>query len=347
MIKVAINGFGRIGRLFFRQALSEPNIKIVAINDLGNFENLVYLLKYDTVYRGCPAEIRGLKRSEQGTERCYLSVDNREIAFLREKEPAALPWKELDIDVVVESTGVFESFEKAAAHLEAGAKRVVLTAPAKDLEGAAGGKTVLMGLNDGEIKTVKLTSNGSCTTNAVAAVMAVLSKEPGIAKAILNTIHAATATQAVVDSAVKGNDWRRGRAAGQNLIPSTTGAALAVSRVVKELENKFDGIAIRTPVICGSLADITFVAKRKTSVAEINGILKKAATKPSMKGILAVSEEPLVSTDIIGDENAGLVDLSFTKVVDGDLVKLLVWYDNEWGYVATLIKHILKAGENL
>lgn len=348
MLKVAINGFGRIGRLFLRQAADEPNIKIAAVNELGNLENLIYLLKHDSVYRDFPAaEICGLKKNEDGTERHYLAIDGREILFLREKEPANLPWGKLDIDIVIESTGVFESFEKAAAHLRAGAKRVVLTAPAEDAEGTAGGKTVLMGLNDGELKTVKLTSNGSCTTNAVAPVMAILSKEPGIAKAVLNTIHASTATQTVVDSAVKGNDWRRGRAAGQNLIPSTTGAALTVGRIVKELENKFDGIAVRTPVVCGSLADITFMAKRKTSAAEINDLLEKAAVKPSMKGILAVSEEPLVSTDIIGDENAAIVDLSFTKVVDGDLVKLLVWYDNEWGYAATLIKHILKAGNEM
>ena len=341
MTKIAINGFGRIGRLFFRQAINEPSLEIVAINDLGDLANFAYLLKYDTVYRNFPGEI---KTKTKGTEN-YLVVDEKEIRFFQEKDPFSLPWKELDIDVVVESTGVFESFEKAKIHLEVGAKRVVMTAPAKDPEGTSNGKTVLAGINEEDLKTANLTSNASCTTNAVIAIMSVLSKNPGVAKAILNTAHAYTATQTLVDGPVKGKDFLRGRAGAQNLVPSTTGAALAVTRVLKDLEGKFDGIAIRTPIVCGSLADITFVAKRKTSVEEINEILKKAAANPALKGILAISEEPLASSDIIGDENAATVDLSFTKVVDGDLVKILAWYDNEWGYCATLVKHVLKAAE--
>lgn len=339
MTKIAINGFGRIGRLFFRQVLNEPSLEVAAINDLGDLENLAYLLKYDTVYRNFPGEISITAN--------HLVIDGKKISVLQEKDPAKLPWKDLDIDIVVEATGVFESFEKAAVHLKAGAKKVVLTAPAKDLEGTANGKTILVGVNGKDFKITNLTSNGSCTTNAVAPVMAVLSKNPGIAKAILNTVHAYTATQSIVDGPVKGKDFLRGRAGGQNLVPSTTGAALTVGRVLKELDGKFDGIAVRTPVVCGSLADITFLAKRKTSVKEINEILKKAAVAPEMKGILEVSEEPLVSSDIIGNENAAIVDLSFTKVVDADLVKVLVWYDNEWGYCATLVKHILKVAETL
>lgn len=341
--KIAINGFGRIGRLFFRQALNEPSLEIVAINDLGDLANLAYLLKYDTVYRTFPGEISTAKKGGKN----YLIVDGKEILVLQEKEPANLPWKDLSIDIVVEATGVFESFEKAAVHLKAGARRVIISAPVKDPEGTINGKTILVGLNEGEIKTTNLTSNASCTTNAAAPVMAVLSKNPGISKAVLNTVHAYTATQNLVDGPVKGKDFLRGRAGAQNLVPSTTGAALAVTRILKELEGKFDGIAIRTPVVCGSLADITFLAKQKTSVEEINEILKKAAANPEMKGILEVSEEPLVSSDIIGNENAAIVDLSFTKVVDGDLVKVLAWYDNEWGYCATLLKHILKAAEAL
>ena len=252
--KIAINGFGRIGRLFFRQALNEPSLEIVAINDLGDLANLAYLLKYDTVYRTFPGEISTAKKGGKN----YLIVDGKEILVLQEKEPANLPWKDLSIDIVVEATGVFESFEKAAVHLKAGARRVIISAPVKDPEGTINGKTILVGLNEGEIKTTNLTSNASCTTNAAAPVMAVLSKNPGISKAVLNTVHAYTATQNLVDGPVKGKDFLRGRAGAQNLVPSTTGAALAVTRILKELEGKFDGIAIRTPVVCGSLADITF-----------------------------------------------------------------------------------------
>ena len=266
--KIAINGFGRIGRLFFRQIFNNPNLNIVAINDLGDLENLAYLFKYDTVYGRFDKEIKIDK------EKNVLVVDGKTIKFFQEKEPAKLPWKDLGVDIVVESTGVFESYEKAKAHLDAGAKRVVLTAPAKDADGTLG-RTVLIGLNEGEIKEYKITSNASCTTNAASPVIAILSENPGIEKAVLNTIHAYTNTQTMVDSPVKGSDFRRGRAGAQNIIPSTTGAAIAVTKVIKELEGKFDGIALRVPVVSGSIADITFVAKRKTSVEEINEILKK------------------------------------------------------------------------
>jgi len=253
-----------------------------------------------------------------------------------------LPWKNLGIDVVIESTGVFESFEKAKAHLDAGAKRVVITAPAKDVEGTAGGKTILMGINDNELQQTVLISNASCTTNAVSPVMAVMAENPGIQKAILTTAHAYTATQSIVDSAVKGGDFRRGRAGAQNIVPSTTGAALAVTRVLKDLEGKFDGIALRVPTITGSIADITFLAKRKTSVEEINSILKKAAESDHWCEILKVTDEQIVSSDIVGEQAGAIVDLKFTKVIDGDLVKILAWYDNEMGYVSLLIKQVLK-----
>ena len=338
--KIAINGFGRIGRLFFRQAFSAGKFNIVTINDLGDIENLAYLLKYDSVYRTYDKEVKADR------EKGVILVDGKEIKFISEKDPTRLPWKELEIDIVVESTGAYESFEKTKAHIDAGAKRVVLTAPAKDYDGKLG-QTVLMGINESNLKTCVVSSNASCTTNAASPVIAVLSKNPGIKKAVLNTVHAYTNTQTIVDSPVKGSDFRRGRAGAQNIIPSTTGAAIAVTRAIKELEGKFDGIAIRVPVVNGSIADITFVAKRETSVEEINRILKDAAKSDQWKGILKVVEEQVVSTDIIGEPYGAIVDLKFTKVIDGDLVKILSWYDNEAGYVATLIKHVEEAAKFL
>jgi glyceraldehyde 3-phosphate dehydrogenase len=341
MIRIAINGFGRIGRLFFRQAFDNPQLEIAAINDLADLENLAYLLKYDSVYHAYDKEIKTDK------EKGLLIVDGRKIKFFQEKDPLNLPWKDLKIDIVVEATGVFESFEKAKVHLEAGAKKVVMTAPAKDKEGIAGGKTVLTGLNEEELKGINLSSNASCTTNAVYPVISVMAENPGIEKAVLNTVHAYTATQSIVDGPVKGSDFRRGRAAAQNIVPSTTGAAIAVTRVIKELEGKFDGVAIRVPVVNGSIADITFLAKRKTSVEEINEIFKKAAKEPRWRGILRVSEDQIVSSDIIGECCGSIVDLKFTKVIGGDLVKVFAWYDNEWGYCSMLLKHVLKVAENL
>ncbi|MEK7593129.1 MAG: glyceraldehyde 3-phosphate dehydrogenase NAD-binding domain-containing protein, partial [Patescibacteria group bacterium] len=295
--------------------------------DLGNVENLLYLLKYDSVYGSFETPIANIK-------------------FLQEKEPAKLPWKDLGIDIVIESTGVFETYEKSKAHLDAGAKRVVMTAPAKDSDSELG-QTVLIGVNEDKLKACKISSNASCTTNAASPVIAVLSENPGIQKAILNTVHAYTNTQTIVDSPVKGGDFRRGRAGAQNIIPSTTGAAIAVSRALPEFEGKFDGIALRVPVVSGSIADITFISKRKTSVEEINEILKKAAGSKKWQGILKVIDEQVVSSDIIGEPYGAIVDLKFTKVVDGDLVKVLSWYDNEWGYCATLVNHVLKAAEGL
>jgi len=329
--KIAINGFGRIGRLFFKQAFENPNFEIVAINDLGNEENLAYLLKYDTVYGRYGKEVK----AEPGA----IVVDSKKIKFLQIKDPTQLPWKDLGIDIVVESTGVFESYEGAKVHITAGAKRVVITAPAKDADGTEG-KTVLMGVNEGELKSVVLTSNGSCTTNAASPVVQIMSENPGIEKAILNTVHGYTATQGIVDGPTKGNDFRRGRAAAQNIVPSTTGAAIAVTRAVKGLAGKFDGMAIRVPVATGSVADITFISKRNVTTEEINDIFRKAANEPHWKGILKVSEDQLVSSDIIGEPFGAVVDLGFTKVVDGNLVRVLSWYDNEAGYVSTLIKHV-------
>ena len=320
MAKVVINGFGRIGRLFFRQVQDEPNLEVVAINDLGDLENLTYLLKYDTVY---------------GTFKKGLG----KVKVFQEKDPAKLPWKKLGVGIVVEATGAFDSFQKAGVHLKAGAKRVVITAPAKDEDGKDG-RTVLSGVNEKDIDSHSITSNGSCTTNAASPVIQVLSENPGILKAVLNTAHGYTATQNLVDGPSKGKDVRRGRAAAQNIIPSTTGAAVAVTRAIPQLQGKFDGIALRVPVAAGSIADITFLSKKKTSVKEINSILSKAADSSRWKGILNVTQDPIVSSDILKEPYGAIVDLSFTKVVDGDLVKVLSWYDNEWGYVTTLVRHV-------
>ncbi len=336
--RIAINGFGRIGRLFFRQAWDNKNLEIVAINDLGDVENLAYLLKYDTVYRQFGHEVKVSGNS--------IFVDGKEVKVVQEKDPAMLPWKEMKIDIAVESTGAFESFEKASAHLTAGAKRVVITAPAKDDE-RADAKTVLLGVNEELFKTCKITSNGSCTTNATSPVAAIMSETVGIQKAFLNTVHGYTATQNLTDGPTKGKDFRRGRAAAQNISPSFTGAAISVIRALPELEGKFDGVAMRVPVITGSIADFTFLAKRKTSTEEINDIFRKAAKDKRWKGILKVTEDQLVSSDVIGEPYGAVIDLKFTQVVDGDFVKVFSWYDNEAGYVSTLVGHVLKAAENL
>src|SRR3989344_1729529 len=335
MTRIAINGFGRIGRVFFRCAFGQSDIEIVAINDLGAAENMAYLLKYDSVYG--PYE----KSVESGPE--VLIVDGKEIKMMRQKDPALLPWGDLNIDIVIESTGVFETYEKSAAHLTAGAKRVIIAAPAKD----DATPTATPNVGEEFLKLNKITSAASCTTNAATPIMSALSKNPGIKKAVLNTVHAYTASQKVIDGSDNNNDYRKNRAAAQNIIPSTTGAALTATKVFPPLEGKFDGVSLRVPVICGSIIDFTFVAERPTSVEEINNILKKAAQEKQWQGILAVTEEPLVSSDILKNPNGSIVDLNMTKVVDGDLVKILSWYDNEWGYAAMLLKHVLAVSKLL
>lgn len=331
MTKIAINGFGRIGRLLFRYVQEKGGFEVVAVNDLGDLENLAYLLQYDTVYGRFEKTVEVASGS--------LVVGGKKVAVFQEKDPSKLPWGKLGVDIVVEATGAFESYEKATVHLQAGAKRVVITAPATDQD-TKEGKTVLVGVNEQDLATCQISSNGSCTTNAASSVIEVLRENPGIAKAVLNTSHGYTATQGLVDGPTRGKDVRRGRAAAQNIVPSSTGAAIAVTRAIPELEGKFDGIALRVPVVAGSIADITFVAKRRTSVEEINEILTKAAASSKWKGILKVTVDPVVSSDIIKEPYAAIVDLNFTRVVDGDLVKVLSWYDNEWGYVATLARHV-------
>lgn len=332
-IKVAINGFGRIGRAFFREAQKEGDIDIVAINDLGPVDNLAYLLKYDSVYRTAPFSVE----SKEGA----LVVDGKEIKFLSEKDPTLLPWKNLAIDVVIESTGVFNDFEKAKVHITAGAKRVVISAPAK-----GDGPTVLMGLNEDMLKTCEVSSNASCTTNSASPLITILDATVGIDSALLNTVHAYTASQLIVDGISK-KDWRGGRAGAANIIPSTTGAAIAVTKAYTLLEGKFDGISLRVPVPVGSVADITFIAKRDTSAEEVNDILRKAGKEEKWKGLFRASDEELVSSDIVGDTHAAIADLKMTRVVNKRLVKVLSWYDNEYGYTGSLIKHVQEIGKYL
>ena len=332
--RIAINGFGRIGRLFFRAAFELPDIEIVAINDLGDVENLAYLLKYDSVYRRYNKEVKADAANGK------LIVDGKEISFVQVKDPTLLPWKDMQIDITVESTGIFDSYEKAKVHLAAGAKRVVITAPAKDEDGAVG-QTVLMGVNEDHAKTCSITSNGSCTTNSASPVIQILSEALGIEKAMLSTIHAYTATQSLVDGPVRGgHDFRKGRAGAQNTVPETTGAAISVARAIPELQGKFDGVSFRVPNITGSISSIALLAKRPTSVEEVSKILSDAAASPRWQGILKVTNDQLVSSDIIGEPYGAIVPLDLIKVIDGNFVNVLSWYDNEAGYVSTLVKHV-------
>ncbi|MBI4138280.1 MAG: type I glyceraldehyde-3-phosphate dehydrogenase [Candidatus Wildermuthbacteria bacterium] len=343
-MRIAINGFGRIGRLFFRQVLREKDMEIVAVNDLGKLENLAYLLQYDSVYGKLEEKVLVEKGATGDWGK--IAVDKKSFEVFSVSDPSQLPWGKLDIDVVVEATGVFESYDKAKVHIGAGAKRVVITAPAKDEDGA-GGKTILAGVNENEIGSCAVTSNGSCTTNAVSSVIQILDEYLGVEKAILSTTHGYTATQSLVDGPVRGSDPRRGRAAAQNIVPSTTGAAIAVTRAIPKLAGKFDGIALRVPVAAGSIADITFVAKRDTTPQEVNEILVKAEGEARWKGIMKTTAEPVVSSDILKEPYGAIVDLNFTKVVGGNLVKVLSWYDNEWGYVSTLVQHVKAVARNL
>ncbi|OGD66475.1 type I glyceraldehyde-3-phosphate dehydrogenase [Candidatus Campbellbacteria bacterium RIFCSPLOWO2_02_35_12] len=342
-IRIAINGLGRIGRAFLRLAKDTPELELVAVNDIGDIENIAYLLKYDSVYGKNRFDVSATVIGADGNS--SIIFDGKKIKFLSEREPSNLPWKNLDIDIVVESTGVFSSYEKSKAHLDAGAKRVVITAPVKDSPPRGiSGETILMGVNEDKLKICDISSNGSCTTNAESPILAILNEKIGIEKALLNTIHSYTATQSIIDALNK-SDVRRGRAAAINIVPSTTGAASATIKAMPELEGKFDGIALRVPVISGSIADITFITKKNTNIDEVNGALIDAANEERWKGIFTTTKEPLVSSDIIGNTYGAIADLSFTKVVGGNLVKVLSWYDNEVGYANTLVKHIILSGK--
>ncbi len=335
--RVAINGLGRIGRAFLKIAIDNPDLEVVAVNDLGDLENLVYLLKYDSAYGPYLGKVEAIDGN--------LVINGQSIKFLQQRDPLQLPWRDLNIGVVVESTGVFESYDKAKVHLGAGARRVVISAPSKE-DSAPGitGETVLVGVNEDKLSTCQISSNGSCTTNSASPLIAILDEAIGIEKAILNTVHGYTASQKLVDGPEAG-DFRRGRAAAVNIVPSTTGAAKAVTKALPNLAGKFDGLAVRVPVVSGSLVDITFITKRATTVEEINKVLTAAAALPRWQGIFNVTNDLLVSSDILSSPYASLAQLDLTKVVDKNLVKVMAWYDNEVGYAHTLVRHVIKAGQ--
>ena len=339
MVKVAINGFGRIGRTFMRMAFNHPDFEIVAINDLGDIKMLEYLLKYDTAYGRAPFTVS----LGEGA----LIVNGKTIKVFSEKDPTLLPWGAHGVDVVVEATGFFNTYEKANAHITAGAKRVVITGPVSG-EAPAGisGATVLMGVNEGDLGTCTISSNASCTTNATSPLIGILKGSIGIEKAVLNTVHAYTATQALVDGPSK-KDFREGRSAAQNIIPSSTGAAVATTLAHTELSGKFDGISIRVPVVVGSIVDVTFIASRPTTAEEVNKILTDAALSPQWSNLFAVTNDPIVSSDIIGARFASIADLAMTRVVDGNLVKVLAWYDNETSFTHTLVAHVAAVTKHL
>ncbi len=344
-IRVAINGFGRIGRAFLKIAWENPALDIVAVNDLGSLESLSYLLKYDTVYRTWKHDVKVGEGS--------MMIDGKEVKFISEKDTTKLPWKELNIDVVVESTGLFTAYEKAKFHLDCGAKKVVISAPAKSDPSASAegfgetkGETILLGVNEEKFGTCDITSNASCTTNAASPLIGILNETLGVEKAILNTVHGYTASQSLVDGPSK-KDLREGRAAAQNIVPSSTGAAIAVTKAYPELENLFDGISIRVPVPAGSIVDVTFISKKETTAEEVNEILKKASSEPRWSKIFSVTEEPLVSSDILATSFASIADLAMTRVVGGNLVKVMGWYDNEYGYTYTLVEHVIKTGSTI
>jgi len=334
-VRVAINGFGRIGRAFLKISWERSDIEIVAVNDLGSIESLSYLLRHDTVYRNWDHLVE-----VNGTD---LVIDKKEIKFISEKDTTKLPWRELDIDVVVECTGLFTSYDKAQFHLDCGAKKVVISAPAK---GEGKGETILLGVNEEKFGTCDITSNASCTTNAASPLIGILNESLGIEKAILNTVHGYTASQALVDGPSK-KDLREGRAAACNIVPSSTGAAVATTLAYPELAGLFDGISIRVPVPAGSIVDITFISKKNTTKEEVNEILKKASTEKRWDKLFTVTEDNLVSSDILGETHACIADLEMTRVVGGNLVKVLGWYDNEMGYTYTLVEHVIKTGKTI
>lgn len=328
MTKLAINGFGRIGRLVFRAIFEEEDYEVVAINDLTDAKTLAHLLKYDSVH--------GIYKYDVEAKDGAIIVGNKEIKIFAEKDPAGLPWKELDVEIVVEATGVFRTREKAGKHLTAGAKKVILSAPAKDEIDA----TVVMGVNHKDLKPEdKIISNASCTTNCLAPVMKVLSDKFKIEQAFMTTIHSYTGDQQILDAPHK--DLRRARAAAVNIVPTTTGAAIATGKVIPELNGIIDGMAVRVPSPDGSLVDVTIVLEKETSTEEINSLMK-TASETNLKGILEYSEAPLVSTDIVGNPHSSIFD-SLSTMVKGRVVKLISWYDNEWGYsrrIVDLIKYI-------
>lgn len=332
--KIAINGFGRIGRNAFKIAYDRSDLQVVAVNDLTDTKTLAYLLKHDSNY--------GTYDKSVDFDEHHIIVDNQKIKVTAEKDPAMLPWDELGIDVVIESTGRFTKTEDAAQHLKAGAKRVVISAPAK----SEGTDTIVLGANEDKLgEAGDVISNASCTTNCISPVVAVMESAFGIAKAMMTTVHSYTASQALQDGPAK--DLRESRAAAENIVPTTTGAAIATTLVVPSLKDKFNGMSVRVPTPVVSLSDITMLLKKKVTVEEVNKALIDASQQPYYQGILAVTDEELVSSDFIGDSHSAIVDLKLTDVVDGDLVKVVAWYDNEWGYSNRLVEIVADAGKIL
>lgn len=332
--KVGINGFGRIGRNAFKIAFERSDLEVVAINDLTDTKTLAYLLKHDSNY--------GTYGHDVSYDDTNIIVDGKPVKVLAEKDPAALPWGDLGVDLVIESTGRFTLKEDAEKHITAGAKRVVISGPSK----SEGVDTIVLGANEDKIKGAShVISNASCTTNSLGAVMAILDAEFGVEKSLLTTIHSYTASQVVQDAPNK--DLREGRNAAENIVPTTTGAAIAVTKTLPQLEGKFDGLSIRVPTPVVSISDVTALVSRNVTVEEINSAFKKAAAEPFYQGILGVSEEPLVSRDYIGNSHSGVVDLLLTKVVGGNLIKIAVWYDNEWGYSNRLVELVADVGKSI
>jgi len=320
---VAVNGLGRIGSAVLKIILETPELELAAINDLLPVDNLAYLLKYDSVYGRYEKEV---KPGKDG-----LHIDGKKYRMFNEKDPANLPWKELDIDIVFECTGVFRKKEGLKKHLDAGAKQVILSAPEKTGEV----QMVVHGVNQVE-GSPDMFSCASCTTNCISPVVEVMGRRIGIKKAAMTTIHAYTSSQAIIDA--PRNKWSRGRAAAVNFVPTTTGAAQATTKVLPQYSGKFDGAAIRGPVPVGSITDLVFVTERDVTVEEVNAIFQEESQTERYKGILGVTEDPIVSTDIIKDPRASVVDLNMTQVVDGDLLKVMAWYDNEWGYASQMVR---------
>ncbi|MDO8638318.1 MAG: type I glyceraldehyde-3-phosphate dehydrogenase [Candidatus Daviesbacteria bacterium] len=348
MIKVGINGFGRIGRSAFKIALDKfsDQIEIVGINDLTSPEVLAQLLQYDSAYGRWDKEVFTDHSTSSGQAQSLI-IEDKKYPIMAEKLPANLHWRDLGVDVVLECTGRFTKEDDLRQHILAGARKVILSAPPKHTSGESGPTpeevvpTYLMGVNHDKYHGEEVISNASCTTNCIAPVMAILQEKFGILKAVMTTAHAVTAEQNLVDGPPPGgksNDLRRARAAYSNIIPTSTGAAISVTEVIPELKGKFGGRALRVPVIVGSISDITCVLGKKTSVGELNEMIKQACTEQRWKGIVTWSEKPLVSTDIIGNPFSAIVDLPLTQVVDGDLVKIMAWYDNEFGYSNRLIE---------
>ncbi|MCL5783957.1 MAG: type I glyceraldehyde-3-phosphate dehydrogenase [Patescibacteria group bacterium] len=352
MIRVAINGFGRIGRAAFKVALERfpEELEIVAINDLTDPHVLAHLLQYDSAYGRWEKEVFADFPSENPAEG-HIIIEGKKYPVFAEKIPVNLHWRDLNVDVVVESTGRFADEEGMKQHLLAGAKKVILSAPAKG-EGLPAGRqgipTYVIGVNNAQYRGEQLINNASCTTNCISPVMAIMRERFGIQKALMTTTHAVTAEQNLVDGSPPGgksNDLRRARSAYANMIPTTTGAAIATTEAIPELKGMFDGRALRVPIIVGSISDLTLLLSRKTSVEEINQVFKEACEDSRWRGIVTWSEEPLVSSDIIGRPESAIVDLPLTQVVDGDLVKIFTWYDNEWGYSNRLIEQVLNIGK--